>query len=314
MIDSKGVELKDYRILCGWGMGIYSYRTENIVLDGVRMTYDESSPSIVTNAADAVHTFGTAGSFVIRNCVLEGMIDDAINIHSNFRTVANVEDDVIYSNRSSCERQAKDLYRVGDEIAVYRGKTLEETARYTIRNIEHISDTLCKFTVDRPCMAHAEGDLIESMTANCNVLIENSVFGKANSHLRLQSRGKFVIRNCETELPFLLSGDATYWFESGPLTDLTVENCRFTTPVAQIMIISELLPTEKEPYYHKNLKIIGNSFCSDIPLFGGGADGIVFRDNVNIHSRPMTIDLTNCGSVDFDGCEVIRRTVDKVKP
>lgn len=24
-----------------------------------------------------------------------------------------------------------------------------------------------------------------------------------------------------------MRGDATYWFESGPITDLTVENCRF---------------------------------------------------------------------------------------
>ena len=311
MIDSKVVELKDYRILCGWGMGVYSYRTENILLDGVCMTYDELSPSIIANAADAVHTFGTSGSFVIRNCVFEGMIDDAINIHSNFRTVASVEGNVMYTNLASCERQASDLYRIGDEIAVYRGKAMEEAARYTIKNIEHIHEKLSKFTLDRPCLEHSEGDLIESITANCDVVMENCVFGKANSHLRLQSRGKFVMKNCETELPLLLSGDASYWFESGPLMDLTVENCRFVGPRAQIVINSQILPTENEPYYHKNLKIINNCFTTHIPLLGGDADGIVFRGNINVVSRPMTIDLTNCGSVDADGCEVIRRTADK---
>ena len=311
MIDSKDVELKDYRILCGWGMGIYSYRTENIVLDGVRLTYDRLSPSIVSNAADAVHTFGTSGSFIIRNCVFEGMIDDAINIHSNFRTVARVDGNELYTDLASCERQANDLYRVGDEIAVYRGKTMEETARYTVKNIEHISETFSKFTLDRPCLPHAEGDLIESLTANCNVLIENCIFGKANSHLRLQSRRKFVIRNCETELPLLLSGDASYWFESGPLTDLTVENCRFIGPRANVRILSEVLPTEAEPYYHKNLKIINNELDTDVPVKGGNADGIVFKGNKNISGLSMKLDLTNCGDVYAEGCSVMRKNEEK---
>ena len=86
-IDSKNLKLENYRILSGWGMGIYSYRTENITLDGFRLTYDEKSPCIIANAADAVHTFGTSDRFEIRNSVFEGMIDDALNVHSNFRAV-----------------------------------------------------------------------------------------------------------------------------------------------------------------------------------------------------------------------------------
>jgi hypothetical protein len=307
-IDTKNILVKNYRILSGWAMGFYSYRVENITLDGFRLTFDEKSPCIVTNAADAVHTFGTAGRFEIRNSIFEGMIDDAINIHSNFRTVEHVEGNEIYSHLASCELQASDLYRVGDEIAVYKGKTMEEAARYVIAKIEHLDNYMSKFTVDRPVEAHEEGDLVESLTANCDVVIENCIFGKANSHLRLQSRGKFIMRNCETELPLLLSGDASYWFESGPLTDLTVKNCRFIGDRARIRLRSEIFSTEAEPYYHKNLKIINNEFESDIPLEGGYSDGIVFKGNRNSAGKPMTLTLTNCGSVDADNCTVERKT------
>ena len=48
------------------------------------------------------------------------------------------------------------------------------------------------------------------------------------------------MRNCETELPILLSGDASYWFESGPVTDLTVEKCCFLGGRANIRITSEV--------------------------------------------------------------------------
>jgi hypothetical protein len=150
------------------------------------------------------------------------------------------------------------------------------------------------------------GDMIECLSANCNVTIEDCVFGQANTHLRLQTRGKFVIRNCETELPFLLTGDATYWFESGPITDLTVENCRFIGERARISIASEVATTEAAPYYHRNVKILNNVFDCDVPLKAREADGIVFRGNVNAQGLPMTLSLTNCGDADADGCAVER--------
>ena len=119
------------------------------------------------------------------------------------------------------------------------------------------------------------------------------------------------MRNCETELCILLSGDASYWFESGPLTDLTVEGCRFVGPRAVIRVRSEILPTEAEPYYHQNLKILHNEFDAAVPLTAGYADGIVFRDNRNAQGLPMTLTLTNCGAVDADGCEILRLEEEK---
>ena len=308
IIDSKDTYLENYRILCGCGMGIYSYRAENITLDGLRMTHDETSPSIIANAADGVHAFGTSGRYEIRNSIFEGMIDDAINIHANFRMVAKAEGRTIFSHLASCEEQAGDLYRVGDKIAVYRGKTMELVAEYVIEGIEDYEETIKKFTLDRPVEIHSDGDLIENLTANCDITIENCVFGKANSHLRLQSRGTCVLRNCESELPIYLTGDASFWFESSPITDLTIENCRFIGEHGTIQILSEVLPTKAAPYYHRNIKIIDNEFESTIPLRGGYADGIVFKGNKNSNGASMVLTLTNCGSVDADNCTVERKT------
>ena len=312
-IDSKDVSAINYRIVSGWGMGIYSYRTENITLDGFCLTYDEKSPSIIANAADAVHTFGTSGKFVIKNSVFEGMIDDAINIHSNFRTVNHVCGNEICTDLASCEKQAIDLYRVGDEIAVYNGKTMEETARYTITEIRDADDFKKIFKVDRDVWDHKNGDLIDCITANCDITIENCVMGKANSHMRLQSRGKVVMRNCESELPILLSGDASYWFESGPITDLTIENCKFLEDRAEIRICSEMFPTDSEPYYHKNIKVLNCEFKTDIPMRGGYADGIVFNGNKNVEGKQMKLVLTNCGSVESDCAQIERKTETKTE-
>lgn len=313
IIDSKNTVLESYRILSGWGMGIYAYRAENITLNKLILTHDKESPCIIANSADAVHSFGTSGQFTITDSIFEGMIDDAVNIHSNFRTVKKVNGSDIYTDLASCEPQANDLYRVGDEIAVYKGKTMEKSASYIIKKIEAVEEKVMKFTVDRPVGAHLEGDLIESITANCDVRIENCIFGKANSHLRLQSRGKFILKNCETELPLLLSRDASFWFESGPLTDLTVENCRFIGKRAGVYVKSEIFPTKAEPYYHRNLKFFNNVFDVDIPFKGGYADNIVFKGNKNALGLLMCLKLTNCGFADGDNCEIERKTEVKDK-
>jgi len=112
-------------------------------------------------------------------------------------------------------------------------------------------------------------------------------------------------------LPLLLTGDASFWFESGPVTDLTVERCRFIGKRATISLRSEVFPTKTAPYYHRNLKILNNEFETDLPLSGGYANGIVFRGNRNSAGKPMTLSLTNCGNVEAEGCTVERNTEEK---
>ena len=308
MIDCKDISIKNYRILSSFGMGMYSFRTHNITIDGLKLMYDKESPCVVCNAADAIHTFGTTGKFDIKNCIIGGMIDDAINIHSNFHTVDHVCGKELYTNLASCEVEVRNLYKPGDKIVVYNGPTLEKSAEYVIEKVENIDDNMNKFILDRPAQEHKKGDLIENMSCNCDVTVDNCIIGNANSHSRFQSRGKFIMSNCENELEILLSGDASYWFESSPITDLTIENCKFKTDKAKISITSEIMPTEKEPYYHKNIKILNNEFETDIPICGGYADGIVFKNNINTLNKEMKLVLTNCGSVDADNCVVERKT------
>ena len=305
-LEVKGLTLENYRILSGGGMGILLSRVEDVTLSRFLMTHTEESPALIANPADGVHAFGASGAFRIRDSIFEGMIDDALNVHANFRTVKQAQGREILSHRASCEKQAQRLYRAGDEIAVYRGQTMEEVARYRILSVEFLDGDLAKFTVDRPVLPHEEGDMIESLTANCDLTIENCAFGKANTHLRLQTRGTCAIRNCTTELPFLFSGDATYWFESGPATDFTVENCRFVGEKAKICVKSEVLSTDAAPYYHRNLKILGCTFDTESPLEAQFADGIRFLGNRNAQGKEMTLTLKNCGEAEADNCRVLR--------
>ena len=61
-------------------------------------------------------------------------------------------------------------------------------------------------------------------------------------------------------------------------------------------------------YINEQIKILNNKFDTEEPLFGGYADGIVFKGNQNSLKKPMTLTLTNCGSINAENCIVERKT------
>jgi hypothetical protein len=84
-----------------------------------------------------------------------------------------------------------------------------------------------------------------------------------------------------------VSGDANYWFESGPVTSLTIrgntfQNCGYADGAAPINISPEV-PKAREggPGYHSGIVIEDNTFISPNPnqLTAGHVDGLVFRNN-----------------------------------
>ena len=144
------------------------------------------------------------------------------------------------------------------------------------------------------------------MSTQCRIRITNCRFGKANSHLRFQSRAEIVIENCETELPFLLTGDTTYWFESSPCERFTVRNTRFTNSRATVRIIPEFDPTPQEPYYHGDVLLENCTFTAEYPVTGHNARSVTVTDCRRENGGKMTIAVKDCGTISTDCCEVSR--------
>ncbi len=300
----KFVRLENVRIVNGFGMGIFPFHCENILIDGLRMTCDSLSPGFVTNAADGIHAFACSGDFVIRNSVVEGTIDDALNVHSNYYTVKQVSGNTITASTRLEPQEYTPLFLPGDRIRLHRGFTMEDTGEYILTDVRPAGEKLVEMVLDREAGNHRENDLIENMSTQCCLHIENCRFGKANTHLRFQTRGGVVIENCETELPFLLTGDSTYWFESSPCETFTVRNTRFTHPRACVRAVPEFEPTPKAPFYHGEIRIEGCSFVTDEPVFADKTERIAVRDCRREPDGEMVIRAKDCGTVDTDCCRV----------
>lgn len=281
LLHCKDIRIENYRILNGCGMGIFALYTENISLNGFRLQRDARSHGVVTNSADGVHFVACKGLVRMENCIFEGMIDDALNIHANFYTTVHAEGNGILAARSALSHALNAysaVFGVGDVIAVYNGHTMEEKGRFVLQNVQVLDRWTVEFTTDSPVGDLRAEDLIENLSTNPGIYIRNCRFGKANSHLRFQSRGKTVVEDCEFSLPVLLTGDMEYWFESSPVQDFTLRNCNFTAQRAIVRIEPCFTPTEKAPFYHRNVKIINNRFLNPEPVIQHGADNVVMQE------------------------------------
>ena len=306
IIRSQNTRLENFRILNGAGMGILGMYSENITLDGLKLFCDERSHGIATNAADAVHLISCFGKIEIVNSVFESMKDDAINVHGNYYTAKKVEDGVIYAKLNT-DIQANPgvnahykMFGEGDRIAVYRRNTTLEKQRLIIESIEVIDDFNVVLRVKGDTSSIEDGDSIENLSIQADIHIQNCRFGKALTHLRLQTRGKVLIEDCECALKILLSGDKNYWYEGSPINDLTIKNCRFLTDHASIVACPEFETCPESPHYHSGIKIIGNTFDAVTALNLSHSKNIVFQGNINSRGVPFSNIFNNCDNVVSD--------------
>ncbi len=306
---SKDISIENYRILSGQGMGLVPIHCENIKIDGLKLIYDEKSTGIIANDADCIHAISCSGDFIIKNSVLKGYLDDAINIHSYFYTFVSGEGNKI---TALCEGVGTEFVRsfdAGDTIRLYRGHSMESVCDYKILKADKGSGKEWIFTVDKAVETHEKGDLIENMSAQCNIEIADCKFAKSNTNIRIQTRGKVTVHDCKIDLPILFTGDTNFWFESSPCESAVIKNCEFGRKSAKIKVVPEFTPTEKEPYYHKSVTVENCRFKGEEAVEASYLEKLTFSGNTTFEGGKPSCVLNRCGEAVND-CGVITR-IDK---
>ena len=303
IISSENTVLENVRIINGAGMGILGMYSKNITLNGVRYCFDKRSQGFTTNAADAVHLISCFGKVEIVNSVFEGMKDDALNIHCNYYTVQSVENNVIHAKLKT-DIQANPgvnahykMFDKGDTLAIYKGSTTLLKQMLKVEKVEITGD----FTADIYCngklSAPNEGDTLENLVTQADLHVKNCRFGKASTHLRLQTRGKVLIEDCECSLMIALTGDKNYWYEGSPIGDLTVKNCRFHGRRGRIIATPSFDICPESPYYHSGIKVIGNTFDAIDALDFHHCQNVLFEENINSAGIPFENKFHSCRDI-----------------
>jgi hypothetical protein len=319
---SKDVRLENVNMYYMHGLGIVSQFSENIKLKKVEVAPRKGSGRIIASFADCFHFSGCRGIVEIDSCLMSGAHDDPINIHGTHLQITGIDArgkmTVRFMHHQTYGFQA---FFPGDSIAFVVPQTLKPSAIARVKNARLINLRDMELEIEGALPESVKTGLcIENLSWTPEVIIRNSRFERTNTRgLLVTTRRKVLIENntfYHTGMhAILIADDASSWFESGRVMDVTIRNNVFedcgykSAPGNYIIAIApenhELVPGF---YVHRNIRIENNTFkmYDDPVLTARSVDHLVFKGNELIRDQFMPkgdfrpgFKLTSCTNVEI---------------
>ena len=297
---AKGVTLENVIFRDSQGMALLAQRSEDITIRGGGCIAGKGR--VHTASADATHFSNCRGKILTEGALYEGMMDDAINVHSTCLAIDKVESPTQIIARY-VHRQAVgfEVFRPGEQVQFIKGKTLENHPSLgKAAAVEKLDETHLRITLQEPLPEGiGQGDAVENADWYPSVTFRNNTvrYNRARGCLFTTPK-KVLVEDCKFirshGTAILLAGDAQGWYESGRCLDVTIRRNLFDHNLtagyqfceAIISIYPEVrqLGQQQEPY-HRHITIEDNIFRTHrVPLlFARSADDITWRNNKVIY-------------------------------
>lgn len=316
------VTLKDIFIRHSSAFGIMGVITNDLTIENVSTALDERSKGLVSTNADSVHIIHCTGDLIIRDCVFENMLDDAVNVHGQFHEIVEITD----KNRIKVRCKlwgynGIETYRVGKKININRHGSTYKLGELTVKNVEYLADNDYSdvlLTVEEDVSEELLHCVVENYEMMPTLLIQRVKTGRNRPRgFLIQTNRPVIVEDCEfynSNFAINITSDCTYWYESGPVKDVVIRrnkfiNCNYSWGEAPIGITPEYTPCEEAKYYHKNIRITDNeihSFTGGM-IYAVGVDGLYAWNNKFIltDAYPKRGDtkkytLRNCDNCDLE--------------
>lgn len=294
---AKNTVLQDFPIHSSNGMALLAQRSENIFLKGGGVYPRKGTGRYFSAGADATHFSNCKGKIITKDCLYEGMMDDAINVHATCLRIEEKKDDRTLRLRYiHGQAIGFEVMLPGEALRFIHAKHLAVGEARTIASMQRIDTHELLVTFDKPIPDSViVGDAVESADWHASVEFRgNTVRNNRARGSLFTTPYPIVVEDNVFETiagsAILLAGDANGWYESGACADVLIRNnvfknnltSRFQFTEALISIFPEIPDLKgQEAYYHRNVRIEDNTFETfDVPLvFAISTDGLSFIGN-----------------------------------
>lgn len=314
---SKDIVLSDVKMHFMHGLGIVSQFAENITLSKVIVAPREDSGRVISSFADCFHFSGCKGKILIDGCKTSGSHDDPINVHGTHLKISEITaDKKIKVQFMHHQTYGFEAFFAGDSISFVSPQTLKPIILGKLKSAKLIGKKEMELVLEGQISDKVNvGDVIENITWTPEVMVRNSRFERTNTRgLLITTRRKVLIENnifYRTGMhAILIANDASGWFESGAVKDITIRNNTFEECAYNSGTIINIAPENHELvsgyYVHRNIRIENNIFkIFDKPILSArSTDGLVFANNtinpsdlLPAGSNENSFTLTACNNV-----------------
>ena len=274
-------------------MGVIGQLSTDISLKRVVAATRAGSPRIISVLADATHFVNCEGTIRLEDCQFDNMLDDATNIHGIYASISSVVGkDTIEAELKHFQQHGICSYRPGDRVAFTDQQSMQTVSEGIVAEVRVINCRFFELRFQDAIPAEVRpGFAIANVTRLPAVIIRGCRTGNNRPRGFLVSSNRPMLIEGNTfynsSHAIHLSGDANYWFEAGPVRDLTIrgntfQNCGYADGGAPVNIGPEVPKAREDgPGYHSGIVIEDNTFISPNPnlLTARHVDGLVFRNN-----------------------------------
>lgn len=319
---SRDVTLKNVNMHYMHGLGIIAQFSENLFYDSVNVEPAAGSGRMIASFADCMHFSGCKGYIRVENCRFNGAHDDPINIHGTQLQIVQIVSGTSLKLRfMHPQTYGMQAFFPGDSIAFVHSKSLQLYDYSTITRATLISDMEMVVELDKPVPDSVKtGDCLENLTWTPSVVIRGCRFERTLTRgILVTTRRPVLIENnifFRTGMQaILIADDATSWFESGEVRDVTIrhntfDECGYNSGDNDYAI--DIRPENHEviPGYmvHRNIRIEDNAFriFDYAVLAARSTGGLVFEHNTILHSTFMQPRAKEAAAFKLTACTSVR--------
>ena len=226
--DCRDVEVADVEVRSGSGMGIVTEMCENIRILRYKVLPDEGGHVSIT--ADTIFLVDTKGRIEIADSEICWALDDAMNIHGNYTTLAKTEGCGAVLKIQRFNYAGYFPYRIGEKVAFMRGHGTDKKilgyaaiAKFPAPGREA---TEAQIVFDREIPSEWIGCDVANVSHSPTIWIHGNYFHDY-MHLRLSAFADILFENnrlANGQSVMMVDDLVGYWGECGPVHNLTVRN------------------------------------------------------------------------------------------
>lgn len=320
--NSKNITIQNINLYHATGLGALAQFSENITFDKYKAIPNKAKNRYFGGGDDGIQISNCRGLVTIKNCEFAGLMDDPVNVHGTSVKVLEISGKQLKCKFMHKQSIGLNWGHAGDKIGFIENNSMQTLGTGQVQQFKALDNETFLLTLQAPVPAGFEaGDALENLTWSPDLKVINNHFGSCRARgLLVSTPGKVEIENNIFESSgsaILICGDANYWYESGAVTDVLIQNNTFkelcNTSSYQfcegIISVYPEIPemNEKSGQFHRNIRITGNEFHPfDYPvLYAKSVNGISFSNNKLIKSNRFEPYHHRNFTFSFEGCKNI---------
>lgn len=293
--ECKDIVLDKITIHHALGMAFLFERSENIQILNSNVVVEEGSPRVIASTADASHFANCKGDVLIENCRFENMLDDGTNVHGTYVEVNKVMGkkkvivELIHFEQSGFKFAEK-----GDEMwFIIHPSPSRYSQTATVSKVRTLNEKFIEITFEEDLPADLKaGDCLENKTWNPVFTMRGCTIRNHRARsVILKTPLKTVIEDnyfSSMMSGILFRGETYFWFESGAVEDVliqnnTFENCADCGTKHAVLYVTPRLGAQfdQTETFDKNIRFINNTIKTFNPriVIADRVEGLVVSGN-----------------------------------